>query len=79
MDHPIIDDINLIAVIDESLAVLKWEPVKSITLISSLGASFIVTLAGRFMIVNFVIRFAPKQRAINALILMNQVILIWCN
>lgn len=67
------EEIKLIELMDESLAVLYWEPVKSITLISIMIVSFVVTLACRYMIANYVIRFAPKERAINSLILIDQV------
>ena len=58
---------------DESVHIIKWTSWKSPILIMLLMIIGALGIGGKSLIINYVTRFAPKQRAINTFILFDQV------
>ena len=66
-------NITLISASDQSLSIIKWDPLTSPLLIVFLLAFLIGGVSCRTLIVNYVLRYAPKKRPMNSLILIDQV------
>ena len=70
-----LEEIFLEKIVDESIQILKWEGWKSWCLALFMSASGLCSLGFKALIINFVTRFAPKDRPLNTLILFQQVLL----
>ena len=67
MEYEIID------ITDHSLIIFRLESWQSGLLIISLASCGLVSIGGTLMIINYIKRFAPKDRPINTMVLVDQV------
>ena len=67
MEYEIID------ITDHSLIIYRLESWQSGLLIISLASCGLVSIGGTLMIINYIKRFAPKDRPINTMVLVDQV------
>ena len=64
---------NIINVEDQTVAIFNWEWWKICLLLGLYLISASVALSGQIMIIIYIIKYAPKERPINEMILVDQV------
>lgn len=63
---------------DNSVKIIQWDGIKSVFLIALLSTFGFLGFLAKGLIINYVLRFAPKNRPINTLIAIDQVrIIVW--
>ena len=63
---------------DNSVKLIQWDGIKSVFLIALLSTFGFLGFLAKGLIINYVLRFAPKNRPINTLIAIDQVrIIVW--
>ena len=62
---------------NSSVKLIQWEGYKSIALILAMSICAIVGFLGKGLILNYVFRYAPKNRPINTMIAIDQVSKMW--
>lgn len=69
----IIETLKLEDFASQEMQIFKWGTFKTPFLLTLLVTTQVFSLGGKSMIINYVIRFAPRERPINALIMIDQV------
>ena len=58
---------------NESIPLIKWDGLKSILIIGILSLIIVLNVWFKGLIINYIVRFAPKDRPINEMMLLEQV------
>ena len=58
---------------NESIPLIKWDGLKSIFIIGILSLIIVLNVWFKGLIINYIVRFAPKDRPINEMMLLEQV------
>ena len=67
------DTVKLEDFSNQEMQIFKWEAFKTQFLLALLVTTQVFSLGGKTMIINYVARFAPRERPINTLIMIDQV------
>ena len=65
--------LQIIAIEDNSLLIFSWQGWSVGVFKCFLGICGLTCIIGRSLIINFILKYAPKQRPINTMILVDQV------
>ena len=71
--------LKLIEVKEESMNLIKWDGLYSVAFISFVAICGSICLLSRVLVINYIYRYAPKDRPVNTMTLFEQVLVLDSN
>ena len=71
--------LKLIEVKEESMKLIKWDGLYSVAFISFVAICGSICLVSRVLVINYIYRYAPKDRPVNTMTLFEQVLVLDSN